>query len=137
MDVLNRQKFIEITLRRVKPGSGSSCEFLTTRTSLSSEYGRDSSFYVQVRKDSPRQSFSIAIRKITAKSTYSNDDVLIIAYGFNNVFVYDSKPIGNITFTKLIHGYIASGTFSFKVPTKNGSDTLFITEGRFDYKLPY
>lgn len=33
MDVLTRQKFIQITLRRVKPGSGSTREFLTTRTS--------------------------------------------------------------------------------------------------------
>ncbi len=32
MDVLTRQKFIQLTLRRVKPGSGSSHEFLKTRT---------------------------------------------------------------------------------------------------------
>jgi hypothetical protein len=32
MDVLTRQKFIQLTLRRVKPGSGSTHEFLTTRT---------------------------------------------------------------------------------------------------------
>ena len=32
MDVLTRQKFIQLTLRRVKPGSGSTNEFLTTRT---------------------------------------------------------------------------------------------------------
>jgi hypothetical protein len=32
MDVLTRKKFIQITLRRVKPGSGSTHEFLKTRT---------------------------------------------------------------------------------------------------------
>lgn len=32
MDVLTRKKFIQITLRRIKPGSGSTREFLTTRT---------------------------------------------------------------------------------------------------------
>jgi hypothetical protein len=32
MDVLTRQKFIQLTLRRVKPGSGSTHKFLTTRT---------------------------------------------------------------------------------------------------------
>jgi hypothetical protein len=32
MDVLTRQKFIQLTLRRVKPGNGSTHEFLTTRT---------------------------------------------------------------------------------------------------------
>jgi hypothetical protein len=32
MDVLTRQNFIQLTLRRVKPGSGSTHEFLTTRT---------------------------------------------------------------------------------------------------------
>jgi hypothetical protein len=32
MDVLTRHKFIQITLRRVKPGSGSTREFLKTRT---------------------------------------------------------------------------------------------------------
>jgi hypothetical protein len=32
MDVLTRQKFIQLTLKRVKPGSGSTHEFLKTRT---------------------------------------------------------------------------------------------------------
>jgi hypothetical protein len=32
MDVLTRKKFIQLTLRRVKPGSGSTHEFLQTRT---------------------------------------------------------------------------------------------------------
>jgi hypothetical protein len=32
MDLLTRQKFIQLTLKRVKPGSGSSHEFLKTRT---------------------------------------------------------------------------------------------------------
>jgi hypothetical protein len=41
---------------------------------------------------------------------------------------------GEITFTKFSDG-IASGTFWFDAITEDGSDTVRIREGRFDYDM--
>ncbi len=122
------------------------------RSAIRAGYG-DGTFFIETDRISEplpsknlRSYFSFVIEEdvyeektyFFEKKNYLDRKVVYVDY-LQNCFYVDSTHIGKVTITKLdTINHIIAGRFEFTLPGKDGCETIFITDGRFDitYRPP-